>query len=292
MEDLYQLVLERNTRETTPFVAIHEANATLLNQIDGLQAKCEELERELLVQRELCDANVAATGAGLSHDGRGGSVSQSAALRNETKLREKLEKLQEELNLKNKQHTDDQANALAAAKELASTKDDTKAHEETIKKMQTENDRKDRAIEHMTSEVNDAKSRTKLAEQQYVGLKDTIRTLQEENDKLQKENRSLESRLVSDKETMVSEVNKLSDMCEKLKKEVDMLRSLKSDEDKRNSSFSASWFGLSSSSNKQAPSSQKDDHNARKYDPKMKVVVPSEPKQKITAHTAEASCVR
>jgi autophagy-related protein 16 len=82
MEDLYHLVLERNARETTPFVAVHEANATLLNQIDALQAKCEELERDLVIQQEKLES------AGPS-SGRGAS----AALKNETRLREKLEML-------------------------------------------------------------------------------------------------------------------------------------------------------------------------------------------------------
>ena len=294
MEDLYQLVLERNTRETTPFVAIHEANATLLNQIDALQAKCDELEREFLVQRELFDTNGVHSGATTAHDGRGGTISQSAALRNETRLREKLEKLQEELNLKSKQHADDQTSALEVAKQLSSIKDTVKYHEVTMKKMQEETDRKDRALEHLTNELTDAKSRTKLAEQQYVGLKESIRSLQEENDSIKKENRLLESRIVSDKEAMVGEINNLSEMCDRLKKEVDMLRSLKSDEEKRKSS---SWFGLSSlsSTSSKAVSTSKDkgaSEDSRKFDPKISVVVPSKARQKITAHTSEASCVR
>ena len=52
MEELYQLILERNDKETNAFVSIHSANATLLNQIDALQAKCDDLERELVIQKE------------------------------------------------------------------------------------------------------------------------------------------------------------------------------------------------------------------------------------------------
>lgn len=292
MEELYQLVVERNHRETTPFLAIHEANATLLHQLDALQAKCEELERELLVQREFkVDNN---NSDHHHHEGRGGTISQSAALRNETRLREKLEKLQEELNQKMKLHADDQASALELAKELSSNKDAMKVHEDKIQKLQEEIDLKDRAIEHMTNELNDAQARTKLAEQQYVGLKDTIRVLQEENDSLKKENRMLESRLVSDKEALVTEMNGLSELCEKLKKERDMLRSLKSDEEKRKTS---SWFGLSSSSSKPDSSTPSKANNSetedtRKYDPNMAVVLPTKIRQKITAHTTEASCVR
>lgn len=291
MQDLYQLVLERNSQETIPFVAIHEANATLVNQIDALQSKCDELERDLLVQREIFDAHGGgAAGGALVGEGRlRGTLTQSSAMKTETRLREKLEKLQEEMNSKLKLHSDDQTSALEVAKDLASSKDVLKTHEETIKQMQEESDKKARATEHLTNELNDAKSRTKLAEQQYVGLKDSIRILQEENDAVKKENRMLETRLVSDKETMVGEINKLSEMCERLKKEVDMLRSLKSDEEKRKS-----WFGLSSTSSKPAtpPTPTSEDSNTRKFNPNVSVVVPTKPRQQITAHTSEASCVR
>lgn len=292
MQDLYQLVLERNYRETIPFVAVHEANATLLNQIDALQAKCDELERDLLVQRGIGNDAHGVGGGSSALEGRGGTMTRSSTLKNETRLHEKLEKLQEELNQKLKLHCEDQASALELAKDLASNKDIIKGHEETIKKLNEERDRKDRAMEHLTNELADAKSRTKLAEQQYVGLKNTIRVLQEENDSIKKENRLLETRLVSDKENMVGEMNKLSEMCERLKKEVDMLRSLKSEEEKR-----TSWFGLSSTTSTKASipipeKSPPENSNSRKFDPKISVVVPTKPRQKITAHTSEASCVR
>ena len=288
---LHQLVIERNSRETTPFIAIHEANATLLNQIDALQFQCDELERELLARRrEIFDAN-GGVGTGTLAEGRGGTMTQSSALKHETRLQEKLEKLQEELKQQLKLHSDDQASALAVARELASSKDIVKSLEETIKKMEEESVRKERAVEHLTIEVKDAKSRTKLAEQQYVGLKDTIRVLQEENDSVKKENRLLEARIISDKETMVAEMNKLSEMCERLKKEADMLRSLKSDEDKRKS-----WFGLSTTSTKSSTlnneTNQSENIHSRKFDPTIQVVVPTKLRQQVTAHTAEASCVR
>ncbi len=287
MEELYQLVSERNARETTPFIAIHEANATLLNQIDALQSKCEDQERELL------DNQGGSAAVSSLHDGRSGTMAQSAALKNEMRLREKLEKLQEELTHKMMMHAQDQTSALEMAKQLASAKDNIRAHEGTIKKMEEEITKKDRRIEHMTNELEDARSRTKLAEQQYVGLKNSIRVLQEENDGIKKENRILESRLLTDKEKMVGEINHLSEMCEKLKRQNEMLRSLKSDEEKRKSS----WFGLSSTTNTKTKSPTKEngsseDRDSRKFNPKMAVVVPTKPRQKITAHTAEASCLR
>ena len=296
MEALHQLILERNARETTPFVDIHQANATLWKQVDSLQAKCDELEKELVVQ--LANQNTDEEGH------MRGTLTQSSALRNETRLQEKLEKLQEEFDEKVRLHAEEQSSASEVAKDLASNKDTIKEHEETIKKLSEENDKKEKAIEHLTSQLDDAKSRTKLAEQQYVGLKDTIRVLQEENDAVKKENRLFESRLVSDKATMVEEMNSLSATCERLKKEVDMLRSLNTDEAKRSkqssSMSSSSWFGLSSplgiskstsatttSGTKPPPESK-----YRKFDPKVKVVVPSKPKQTIIAHTSEAACIR
>jgi autophagy-related protein 16 len=280
MESLYQLVLERNDRETSPFVAIHESNALLLIQIDALQARCEDLERDLVVQQEKLES---------VEQGGDGQRTQSAALKNETRLRDKLEKLQEELAEKMKLHAEDQTNALKVARELSDIKDLTVSQETTITDLNEEKERKDRAIEHLTSELTDAKSRTKLAEQQYVGLKDTIRVLQEENDLIKKENRELETRFVSEKEKMSDEMNKFSEMCDRLKKEVDMLRGLKAQEEKRKS-----WFGLSSVDKNKASVEKKvesDESNSRKWGD-ASVVLPSTPKQVISAHHSEASCVR
>jgi autophagy-related protein 16 len=285
MEALHQLLLERNARETLPFVAIHESNARRLNQIDALQARCEELEHDLIAQREVLDQH-----ASDPQEGRSGIMTHSIAMKNETRLREKLEKLQEELNQKLKIHAEDQASAIQVVKDLAASKDTTKELEKTIKKIQEESDKKDRAMQHLKNELEDAKSRTKLAEQQYVGLKDTIRILQEENDVIKKENRTLETRLVSDKETLIGEMNQLSEMCERLKKEVEMLRSLKAEEDKRKTT-SSSFFGISTSESTLAAKST-EETNSRKFNPMITVVVPSKARQAIRAHAAEASCLR
>lgn len=277
MEDLYQLVLERNARETTPFVAVHESNACLLNQIDALQTKCDELERDLVVQREK-----------LGNAGPSNERGASAALKNETRLREKLEMLQEELNERMKQNANDQADALKVAKELSEVKDLNVGQESTILNLKEENERKERAVEHLTSELDDSKQRTKLAEEQYVGLKDTIRVLQEENDLVKKENRELETRFVSEKEKLSSEIYVLTDMVERLKNEVQMLRSLKEQDDKRKS-----WFGLAAvtKENKTEQKTEEKNDTSRKFGT-ISVVVPSSPKVICQAHNSEASCIR
>jgi len=293
METLYQLIVERNLRETLPFVAIHESNAHLWNQIDALESRREELEHDLIVQREVLDQH-----ANDPQEGRSGMLTQSIAMKNETRLREKLEKLQDEFNQKLKIQLADQATALQVAKDLAASKDIMKDQEKTIKKLQDECSRKDAAIDHLKNQLDDAKSRTKLAEQQYVGLKDSIRVLQDENDVIMKENRLLEGRMMTDKEALVGEMNQLSEMCERLKKEVEMLRSLNADEEKRktSSSSSSSLFGMLAGSRESTPAStvkkNTEDTTSRKFNPQISVVVPTQPRQAIRAHASEASCVR
>ena len=287
MLGIYQQLQERNARETLPFVAVHEANATLLNQVDALQNKCDDYEREVSVLQQQVDDNV-----GDSHNGNGGkgNAAATAALKNEARFRDKLEKLQEEMNSKLKVHAEDQANALKTAKELSEMKDLNLVQESTIANLKKESDRKEKAIGHLTEELTDAKSRTKLAEQQYVGLKETIRSLQKENDQLKKENRNIETRLVEDKGKMVDEMNVLTEMVDSLKREVDMLRSLKGQEEKRKS---AGWFGMSSpvSKGSEAKTSETGKDSKRKFG-MFGVIVPSGQKQNIQAHMAEATSVR
>lgn len=292
MMEVYEQLLERNRRETLPFISVHESNATLLNQVDALQSKCEEYEREISQLQQQMDDNV-----GSYHNGKKGNGAAAAFLKNETRLRDKLEKLQEELNAKLKLHSEDQANALKTAKELSDMKDHNLVQQSTISNLKKENDRKEKAIEHLTEKLEDAKSRTKLAEQQYVGLKETIRILQKENDELKKENRQIEARLVEDKGKMVDQVNVLNEMVEGLKREVDMLRSLKIQEEKRRSA--GGWFGMSTSSpgSPQPGKETNKDQADKEKDSKRKfgvfgVIVPSGPKTTIQAHMAEATSVR
>lgn len=287
MLGIYQQLQERNARETLPFVAVHEANATLLSQVDVLQNKCDDYEREVSVLQQQIDDNV-----GDSHNGNGGkgNAAATAALKNEARFRDKLEKLQEEMNSKLKEHAEDQASALKTAKELSEMKDLNLVQESTISNLNKESDRKEKSIGHLTEQLTDAKSRTKLAEQQYVGLKETIRSLQKENDQLKKENRNIETRLVEDKGKMVDEMNVLTEMVDSLKREVDMLRSLKGQEEKRKS---AGWFGMSSPASKgsEAKTPEKGKASERKFG-MFGVIVPSGQKQNIQAHMAEATSVR
>jgi autophagy-related protein 16 len=280
MEEIHRLILKRNAVETSPFLLVHAANATLLNQVDALQTKCDSLERECAEQKQQLEEG--------SVSGSGNNRAAAAALKSEARLREKVEKLQEELNEKLRLHSEDAEAALKAAKELSDLKDVTTAQEATISNLKGENERSEKAIERLTNELQEAESRTRLAEQQYTGLKETIRTLQDENDSLKEENRKLVGRLVQDKEKKSDEMNALTEMVEKLKKEVDMLRSLKVQEDKRRK-----WFGraaVGGDSETGSPEVKKG-HSARRFG-SMGAIVPSGPKQIIKAHSSEAPCVR
>jgi Autophagy protein 16 (ATG16)/WD domain, G-beta repeat len=308
---IYDLLLERNRRETLPFVAIHESHARLLNQVDYLQSKLEAAEREASqLQQDLLESgahgsNGSAAGA-LSGAGSPGkpqskasAAAAQAAVKNEARLRDKLEALQEELNAKLKGESDRQLEALKTSKEISDLKDMNTAMERTIVNLRGENERSERAIEHLTNEVNDAKSRTELAEKQYEGLKRTIRTLQQENDKLSAENRKLEERLMADKGKTVEEMNTLTDLVNALKMEVDMLRSYKIHEDKRRS-----WFGggivpmkVEGGPPSASPTNNGADRKSGAADESRKfgsfgVVLPSTVKRTIAAHAVEGTCVR
>jgi WD40 repeat protein len=316
---IYELLLERNQCETLPFLAIHESNARLLNQVDALQTKLENAEREISsLRQELLDGGGGGAGGGvLSSEGAVSTSSTTsskvtaaaarAAIKNEARLRDKLEALQEELNAKLRSDSERQATILKATQDLSKMKDLNTALERTISNLKDENGRSERAIVHLTNEVSDAKSRTDLAEKQYEGLKRTIRKLQDENDKLSKENRTLEGRLLADKGKTVEEMNALTDLVNALKMEVDMLRSYKIQEEKRRSS----WFGGVGSLPNASPSppnhkkksavggaaiSSEDEgkesaRNSRKWG-SFGVVLPSSPKHSVVAHTGEGTCLR
>lgn len=50
MDDIYGAIIERNARETLPFVSLVNSNRYLETHVDVLQARCESLERQYLVR--------------------------------------------------------------------------------------------------------------------------------------------------------------------------------------------------------------------------------------------------
>jgi autophagy-related protein 16 len=280
MNSVYELVIERNNRETAPFLSVHEANATLLIQVDALLTKYELSEREVSsLRQQLQDAAITSPGTKVT------SAAAKAARKYEVQLRDKLEKLQDEYNAKLKSEANDQAAALKTAKDLSDMKDLNTAQEMTIANLREENKGAERAIEHLTNELSEAKSRTDLAEKQYDGLKKTIRSLQIENDHLKKESRIIEQRVVTEKGKTVDEVNILTEMVNSLKREVDMLRAYNK----------GSWFSKKVSKEKADNEDKqivaKGQDSGRKWGT-LGTVLPSAPKQTIDAHTMDGTCVK
>lgn len=297
MNEIYQHLLERNARETIPFLPIYEANASLLNLTDTLQSKCAAAEREVAALRqELQDS--AAMGKGGAKGMSLNNAAMKSALKNETRLRDKLELLQEEYNAKLKAESEVQSEALKTANKLQEVQTLNAAQDRTIMDLKEEIERGAEALTRLQQRVNDAEASTRLAEQQYDGLKSKIRSLQEENDNLQKENRVTEGRLVTDKGKLVDEMNVLTDLVERLKKEVDMLRSLKHQQDKRGNGAISSWFTASpkndtkSSSSSGATGGKEDSAPTRKFGSMGIAIVPSTPQRTIMAHTMEGTCVK
>ena len=283
MEELYLQIVHRNARETIPFIAIHESNASLLHQVDSLQEKYDHAEREIQSLRQQLRDN-ASTG--------GTNAAVAAALQNEKRNRDKLEKLQEEFNQKLKVDNEQTALALQTSRDLADLKDLYATQEKTILRFEETKLQSERAIEHLQNEVENATSNAKLAEQQFDGLKKSIRSLQEENDKLQKENRKFETRLVSEKEKMVQEMNSLSETVEKLKKENEMLRLYQAQETKQSSSWSLFGLGKSSESKNVSKSVVEPKSDTRKWG-NFGVVAPTTPKCVVSSHYGkEGTCVR
>jgi autophagy-related protein 16 len=175
LEEIHNKILERNALETNPFVSVYSSNATLWKQVDALQKKCNSLEHDLVIAKEDESPNKAA----------------KAALKNEARLRDKVEKLQQELNDKLRAEADESSKALKAAQELAELKEKNSKQQEKITELMKESEKALVAIQHLEEKLDDAKSTAKLAEIQYDGLKATIRSLQEENDELKKREPSL-----------------------------------------------------------------------------------------------------
>jgi chromosome segregation ATPase len=231
---------------------------------------------------------------------------------------EELERIQSQVKDQDERHLKDSESIENATKSRDEFRDLHKSQERNLSMLQKENEQQERALEYLTNKVSDGEQRVKLAEQQYVGLKDTIRILQEENYILKKENRQFEARFIEEKDRLSSEVNSLNEMVEQLKRETDMLRSLKKQEEKRKS-----WFGLAGSTKeatiksssteatvttkspsdksnqkevsdhfeKDCSSSNNSGSRRRKFG-FLSIVVPSEPKEIIQAHRKEAVCVR
>lgn len=283
MDEIFQLIQDRNAWETDPFISIYETNASLLNLTDALEVRCIVAEREVAnLRQQLQEAALVKGGTKSAVN----NVALTAAMKNETRLRDKLETLQEEFSTKLKAESVVQAEALRTATRLQAVQNLNTSYEKVMITMKEEIEQGKLTLKRMEEKMKDCEATSKLVEQQYDGLKTTIRTLQEENDDVKKENRTLEGRMLAEKGKLVDEMNILTGMVDGLKREVDMLKSLKQQEEARRK---GSWFIKRDISN---PSeNRKDDSPKRKFGT-FGVILPTSPKQTILAHNMECTCVR
>jgi DNA repair exonuclease SbcCD ATPase subunit len=322
LTSLLSLIEERNTRETFPFVEIHNSNHQLALQVHEWKQKCNELEQKLVVAQESLSIAVAAA-ASSGHDNNNNnntsgpsssssssassapSSSASAALRNERKMREQMERLEGQLQQQSEQHQQDVQRIADLSKEQDNLELARTEQDKNIVKLQQDNDRQSHLIQHLQTENLDNQQRANLAEQQYAGLKDAIRVLQEENDTLQEENRQLEKRLVSEKDRLCNELNHLTEMVEELQRQSVISQALPQLEEKRRRD---GWFGLSSSPIVDKSSSSvtasivpttttitpvaDPSNQIDVMRPVVVAIVPSKPKHVISAHYKMVSSVK
>ena len=263
--------------------------------VDNLQYQCTVLQKEKAEQDRIIDQLTEELDAGNgASGGGGGGKGSSGPSKTEARQREKIEKLQEQLNEKLRAEVESSASALKVANELAELKDTNAAHLTTIQTMKEEQSRTEKTITQLNAELTDAKSSANLAEKQYEGLKHTIRTLQEENDELKRANSDLVNRVVSEKEKSIDEINKMNEMCERLQKEVEMLREYQKQQEKR---ARGGWRrnkggGLDiGGDGKDESGSPSTPDNARQFG-SMGVVIPSQPLHVLQAHGQEATAIR
>jgi len=87
MEEIHKLLLERNARETDPFLAIYESNSSLRTLANNSQLRCENLEADKTNLEKLLNQ------AKMDLNGKRPS-------KTELKQQEKIEKIQLQLSEK------------------------------------------------------------------------------------------------------------------------------------------------------------------------------------------------
>ena len=298
---LQQRILARNAAETDPFRSVHNSNRALQNTVDDLQYRCDVLQKEKDEQERIIDQLSEEISSGAADgDGSGGGATskgnKGGPSKTETRQRDKIEKLQEQLNEKLRQEVESSASALKTANELAEAKDANAAHLATIRTLQEEQAKSEKIITKLNAELTDAKSVANLAEKQYNGLKDTIRTLQEENDELKKTNGDLVNRVVSEKEKAIDEINRMNDMVEKLQKEVDMLREYQKQQEQR---ARGGWrrnkgggLDIGGEASKSSSATESNSDKIGRQFGGLGVALPSQPLHILQAHNMEATAVR
>jgi WD40 repeat protein len=326
MEELFVKLQERRRRETLPFIPIFESYSALLKLSDDLQRRLQEADQEILLLRHKDDERQSENNNAGKSTPSSVSTAQNktltTALRNETRLREKLEHLEEAYDAKLKSETTVRAEATSLTAKLREMESVVASQKATIQELSAKVEQLAQKSTKLTERCEESELNRSLSEQQNEGLKQTIRTLQEDNQALKKENASFGDRLVTDKEKMVNELNQLNEVIGKLEKENQELRAIeKQNQEERKKAAAAkssAWFGvfgapagggdskqqdaLSPSSSSPTSSPIRDNNNSSNNiqgpsqykSPAKELVVfcPSQAQKSILAHANEGTCLR
>eukprot|EP00814_Leptocylindrus_danicus_P001554 CAMPEP_0116017934 /NCGR_PEP_ID=MMETSP0321-20121206/8351_1 /TAXON_ID=163516 /ORGANISM="Leptocylindrus danicus var. danicus, Strain B650" /LENGTH=550 /DNA_ID=CAMNT_0003488237 /DNA_START=59 /DNA_END=1712 /DNA_ORIENTATION=+ len=258
---LYDLIKERNSIESPP------ALVSLQNLYDALQIVADSLE---------ANAKIVRLASSLDNKGNLSKI--------EVKLRDKIQLLQDQLNEKLEKEVEASANYVRATNELSKLKDRAIANSAEIDRLREENKRAENNVAAMSSRLKMAEHTASIAEKHYVAFKDEMATLQKENIDLKAENTQLVNRLVSEKEKMMAQFNTMNEMNEKLQKEISLLRSMaKADREKLNNH--------NDGDNNITNSGDQRIKGGRMWG-SGGVIVPSTPKHVLNAHTNEITSIR
>lgn len=276
MEELRCLIANRNALETEPFVSIHESYTALQVTVDTLDRQCETLERQLTHQLISSDVEKANNNSGVtSTRSRRNSVAES-------RLREKVEKLQEQLNIKLQNEVESSDSQLKLLKEVTIIKEEKSKLENTQAELEQQISDNNITIQQLSKRLEESDSYASLTEKQYDGLKNEILLLTNENEALVKINTDLVSRLVGEKEKVADEMNRMNDEMEGLKKKNNMLHALvkRYEDEMKDPNRSTSLDDI--------------DNNEMKKGPKWgaKISLPTMPRFIVSAHSADITCAR
>mmetsp|Transcript_28224 Transcript_28224/g.67253 ORF Transcript_28224/g.67253 Transcript_28224/m.67253 type:complete len:560 (-) Transcript_28224:542-2221(-) len=274
MDDIYGAIIQRNARETLPFVSFVNSNKYLETHVDALSARCESLERQYLVQQQVVAEQALAV--------------EGAPAKNESRLRDKIAALQEDLKQKIESGMQAEADALLASKELLALKEDKDLQDAARSNLQMELDRCNEINSHTQRELENSKELVLLAQQQIDQLKDSIRVLQEENEEKTKLSERLINEKVTQKEKEADHLAQMTDMIEALKKENGLLKQLAKDAKSKGLLGNlAARLGVPHATEGSGAGNQE-----KRQWGQVGAILPSQPQWTIKSHRDDASCVR
>lgn len=261
---IQQLISTRNAIETDSYVEVYDALRDLRTKYQKLESECFHQQSDLsrLLQE----------------------VHERGPTKTERKLQDKIQSLEKALKDKERQEKEIKQQVSQFTDEIARLSERNQQNEKTIQNREHELQEKDAVIERLTNELREMTHHSKLADKQYDGLKETIKRLQDENEKLTKSNDELISRIVQEKEKYMKEMDEMTKMYEHANRKLEMLSTMQEQEKKR-----FMWTNKPTSTENESP--DRSSHNGRLFG-SSGVILPSEIKHKIVAHPCQATCVR